>query len=55
MPDIAMCENEKCPLKQDCFRYTATPSEHRQSYADFEPTVKDGKVLCDWFWDNKKL
>ena len=55
MPDIAMCENEKCPLKQDCFRYTATPSEHRQSYADFEPTVKDGKVSCDWFWANKKL
>ena len=53
MPDIAMCTNEEYPLKQKCFRYTAKPSEYRQSYADFEPIVEDGKVSCGWFWDNK--
>ena len=55
MPDITMCENEKCLFKEECFRYTAKPSEHRKSYADFEPIVEDGKVSCDWFWDNKGM
>ena len=53
MPDITMCENEKCPFKEECFRYTAKPSEHRQSYSMFEPTIVDGKITCEWFLDNK--
>lgn len=55
MPDITMCENKECPLKDKCFRYTATPSEHIQSYSYFKPTIVDGKATCDWFWDNKSM
>ncbi len=55
MPDIAMCTNEGCPLKQKCFRYTAKPSEHRQSYSMFEPTIEGGKILCEWFWNDKNM
>lgn len=36
MPDIAMCLNEECPLKETCYRFTATPSEYWQSYMDFK-------------------
>jgi hypothetical protein len=32
MPDITMCEGVDCPLKNDCYRFTASPSEFRQSY-----------------------
>ena len=53
MPDISMCTNGECPLKQKCFRYTAKPIEHRQSYSMFKPTVVDGEITCEWFWDNK--
>jgi hypothetical protein len=36
MPDISMCTNEECPLKETCYRYNATPSEFMQAYAKFE-------------------
>ena len=34
MPDITMCDNESCPSKEFCHRFTANPSTW-QSYADF--------------------
>ena len=30
--DIAMCENDKCDLKDECLRFIGIPSEYRQSY-----------------------
>ena len=36
MPDIAMCQNEECPRKTECYRYMATPSPYRQAYGDFD-------------------
>lgn len=35
MPDISLCTNTTCPLRDGCLRFTATPSE-RQSYTKFE-------------------
>lgn len=37
MPDIAMCKNDECKLKRDCYRYLAIPNEHVQTYSDFNP------------------
>ena len=48
MPDITLCANKNCPLKDKCYRFTATPDPLWQSYADFEPV----KGKCDHFWDN---
>ena len=46
MPDISMCANKKCKKRKQCHRYTATPDEYWQAYADFtEP--------CEHFWPNK--
>lgn len=50
MPDISKCENEECPLKEKCYRYTAIPSPDLQAYGWFKPD-EDGK--CNGFWDNK--
>ena len=51
MPDISMCRNISCTLKEKCYRYTATPSPIWQAYADFSP---DESGNCDDFWDNTK-
>jgi len=49
MADITMCSGEKCPLKQICYRYTAKPSEFRQSYFS-RPPVSEGE--CEYFLRN---
>ena len=49
MPDITMCPGSDCPLKADCYRHTATPSEYWQSY--FLSPPYDGDK-CEYFWPN---
>jgi hypothetical protein len=39
MADITMCDGGNCPLKDTCYRYKATPNEHRQAYFLEEPYV----------------
>lgn len=53
MADITMCENEACPIKRKCYRYTAIESSY-QYYSLFKPTVDNGSVRCHAFWDNKE-
>ena len=47
MTDITMCNDEKCHLKNICYRFMATPSDHRQSYFLQTPR-KDYE--CDYFY-----
>ena len=35
MPDITMCANIKCEIRNKCYRYLANPSEYRQPYSVF--------------------
>lgn len=50
MPDITMCTNDECPLRESCYRYMAKPSEYMQSYAVFEwKAGKKGKVDCEYY------
>lgn len=49
MPDISMCQGTDCPFKDKCYRHTATPDPHWQSYFS-EPPIKDG--VCPYFWNN---
>jgi hypothetical protein len=50
MPDISMCKGTDCPKKEQCYRYTAEPDSHWQSYFTSPPT-KDGE--CGYFWPDK--
>lgn len=50
MPDISMCENKDCPLRNDCYRFIAEPNPYRQAYARFKFAVVDGKPTCDNYW-----
>lgn len=47
MPDITMCNNETCTLKERCYRHTAIPDDYWQSWAFFEQN-EDG--TCDNFY-----
>jgi len=38
MPDITMCANSECQLREMCYRFRAVPSKHRQSYCVFTTT-----------------
>jgi hypothetical protein len=50
MPDITMCKNHACPIKQYCYRACAAPSE-RQSWTTFWPEcIPTGRVKhCEGF------
>jgi len=58
MPDITMCtgknvNNITCPRKDTCYRYTATPSQYRQSYFVTAPLIDNktaGTVECDYHY-----
>lgn len=55
MPDISMCKNMHCPLKETCYRFTASPSIYGQSYSDFAPRItKKGEAKCEYYWKDSK-
>ena len=48
MADIAMCQNDDCPMREKCYRYMAKSSGNGQSYALYEP---DENGRCeDFLW-----
>jgi hypothetical protein len=51
MPDISLCENNTCPSRKSCYRYTATPNPYRQTYGLFD--VEKGKDKCSSYWNNE--
>ena len=46
MPDITMCEGNKCPFKESCYRYKAKADQYQLYFVDI-PLQKDG--TCDYF------
>ena len=48
MPDISMCNNKECQSKDDCYRFTATPSEW-QAWQMFDSGVG---VCCESYIPN---
>jgi hypothetical protein len=46
-PDIAMCSGTDCPKRETCYRATAKPSPHWQSYMH-PPRLPDG--TCEYYW-----
>ena len=50
MADIAKCEDNLCPSKETCYRYTALASEYYQSYGKFNR--EEDAYNCDMYWYN---
>ena len=36
MSDITKCTNDECPLRSECYRFTATNNDIQQWYAKFD-------------------
>lgn len=53
MPDISMCDNISCPLKETCYRFKATPNPYRQAYADFK--YDEVKKECNHYWEMESI
>lgn len=43
MPDMTLCANEDCPLKEGCYRYMALDTDPWQSYYYGPYNSKTGK------------
>lgn len=60
MPDISMCravneDHETCPMKDNCYRYKATPSGYRQSYFMYAPfLIKHDEASCEYLWETNE-
>ena len=52
MPDITMCLNKDCPIRTSCYRFTATPSDNRQAYAEFEFRETENLRGCTHYINN---
>lgn len=39
VPDLTLCPGKNCPIKDNCYRYRAIPSEYLQSYYTEPPFV----------------
>lgn len=50
MPDISMCQNDSCPLKEKCYRFMAIPDDVWQSYTEFKYELDN----CDYFYPLEK-
>jgi len=48
MPDISMCVNRTCSLRERCYRYVAKPSR-MQSMMLFKPMLNSNPVKCSDF------
>jgi hypothetical protein len=49
MPDIAMCKDNLCPIRERCFRFRAKPSEPFQWY---DRNLRYGeKTGCNKYWE----
>ena len=45
--DITMCANTNCSLRENCWRFKATPNPFRQSYFMGNPNNKN---QCDLYY-----
>lgn len=46
MADICMCSGLNCPVKENCYRFTAKADEYQTYFLD--APIKDGK--CEYYW-----
>ena len=53
MPDICLCENNKCSRRNKCFRYRAMAAEYWQSWSYFNKD-KPPKAKCRFYWKMSK-
>jgi len=46
--DISMCQDKQCPSGDDCYRFTADPNPHWQSYFMISPRSANARS-CEFY------
>ena len=49
MADITICDNQKCPQADNCWRFGCPPNLPHQHYQTFEPEQDDDDFVCSMF------
>jgi hypothetical protein len=53
--NITMCKGGNCPLKDQCFRHTAKPSEYQDYFIVVPYKIKNNEFKCNYLWtDNNQ-
>lgn len=57
MADITKCKGINCPIRDNCYRYTARDSGFYQSWFvdDNVGKIVDNKFSCDVYWKVKEI
>jgi hypothetical protein len=48
MADISMCPGTNCDVKENCYRYLATPDDYRQAWFGMMPYPPGEE--CVYYW-----
>lgn len=51
MPDITLCKDKSCTLREQCYRFTAEPSDN-QYYYQYSPYDSESGD-CEFYFNNK--
>lgn len=68
MADLTMCRGGECPLKNRCYRYTASPDEHQSYFVEIpgdygeeiktfpDPKHNTRRIVwqCNMYWGEKQ-
>lgn len=54
MPDITVCTNEDCPMRDKCYRATVEWDDY-QSACNFQWEVVGGTLDCKYYWPLEEL
>ena len=55
MPDITLCTNNTCKIRMTCKRhYIGHKKRVYQSYSEFAPKIKKGRLFCEYFTEQTK-
>ena len=54
MADITKCVGKDCPLKDTCYRHTATESCHQSYFMCTPGELVDGGFKCEYYWETKE-
>jgi hypothetical protein len=54
MADITVCPGTDCPVKEQCYRFTAPKNEMWQSsFVEIPGKMEEDKFTCDMYWGEK--
>ena len=51
MADITKCYGTDCPMKDTCYRFTATMGTRQSMFTNVPFTFVNGEFECKYYWE----